>query len=276
MIGALRTGIVCYAICLVAALSSAYASFELKPLPPAERGAATHLVGSESRSNLSGCEPGAVRGVGIRSVQVYGFRPFGIEEAAFIGVSVDFTLREDLDIRFGYQGLSVLSYVEETYVVSCHWTTGILRFVPTVRGGTVRLEHSVIDHALLFDIACYVRIAPDIELFVGARNPLALGLAHADERCPADAAAGLGYDVCKSLTFAVEATKEAGFPTSISSGVEVRFVQGIALRTGIRTDPKEFCLGLGVDIGRIALDVSASLHNGLGTTHAAGLTYRRR
>jgi hypothetical protein len=47
------------------------------------------------------------------------------------------------------------------------------------------------------------------------------------------------------------------------------------LRTGVRTDPKEFCLGLGLRVGRIVIDTSASLHVDLGITHEAGLTYMR-
>ena len=269
------TGAALFAACLLTALSSVYAAFELKALPPADRGAATHLARGGPPGVSAAAGPGAGGGTGLRALQVYGFKPFGLDEAAFVGASAEFAFRQDLDLCFAYQVLSVLSYVEQTYAVSCHLRTGKLRFEPTVRLGTVSLEHSTVDRALLFDIACYALLRPEIEVFFGARNPFALGLARIGEKCPAEISAGLGYHVCERLTFGVEAAKEAGFPTSVATGVEVQLVEGIKLRSGIRTDPKEFCLGLGLRLGQIGLDMSASLHLDLGVTHEAGLTYRR-
>ena len=271
----LRTGAALLAVCLFTALSPVHAAFELKPLPPAGRGAATHLTQGTPLGFYTTADAEASGGIGIRALQVYGFKPFGLDEAAFVGASAEVAVRHDLDLCFAYQALSVLSYVEQTYVFSCHFRTGTLRLDPTVRLGTVSLEHRIVDRALLFDIACYARVLPEIEVFFGARNPFALELTRAGERCPADIAVGLAYDICGKFAFGVEVSKEAGFPTSIATGVEVRLVEGIKLRSGIRTDPKEFCLGLGLGLGRIALDMSASLHLDLGLTHEAGLTYRR-
>ncbi len=264
------------AVGLFAGLSSAYAAFDLKPLPPAERGAATHLARSTPPGFSATADPDASDGMGLRALQVYGFKPFGLDEAAFVGASAAFALRRDIDLCFAYQALSVLSYIEQTCALSCSWKTGALRFEPTLRLGTVSLEHSITDHAFLPDIACYARLLPEVEVFFGARNPFAFGFARTGEKCPADITAGLGYHVSERFTFGVEVSKQAAFPTSIATGVEVRLVESVKLRSGIRTDPKEICLGLGLGLGQIALDMSASLHLDLGVTHEAGLTYRRK
>jgi hypothetical protein len=171
--------------------------------------------------------------------------------------------------------LSVLSYREETYVLSWHWRSGLLRFEPTVRFGSIRLESALIDRAILLDFACYARPAPELRVFFGTRNPFAVGLIRSGESCPTEIAAGFGYMVRQGLGFGVEVYKEGGFPTSVATGAEVRLAKVVVLRTGLRTDPKEICLGVGFRSGRLALDTSASVHLDLGTTHGAGLTYTR-
>jgi hypothetical protein len=270
MKGWLKTGAPIFAVCLLAAVSIADAAFELRPITPAERGSATHL------SQALVLRPEASDGFGVRAIEVYGFRPFGMDETAFVAASADFAIRRYLDVGVSYQVLSVLSYSEQTCTLSCRWITGTLRFEPALRLGTVSLDHSVVDRALLFDIACHACLTPDIRIFFGARNPFALGLTGGGERCPRDIALGLGYDVCERFTFGVEMSKEAGFPTSVATGVDARLVESISLRVGIRTYPKEFCMGLGLRLGRIGLDMSASTHMDLGVTHDAGLTYSRR
>jgi hypothetical protein len=252
-----------------------YGAFELKPLPPAGKGTATHLVGYVASDGVLVGDTQEYGRLGLRSVQVYGFKPFGLDEISFVAASAEVSLWHDLEMFLAYQALSALSYVEETYKLSCRYATGRIRLEPTVRIGTVRFENSVVDHALLFDITCYTRLHPDIGILIGARNPFGVGLVRAGEKCPAEISAGLGYNVCTRFSFGVELSKEPAFPTAIATGVEMQLAGGVKLRSGIRSHPKEFCMGLGLCLGRIALDMSASLNLDLGVTHAAGLTYRR-
>jgi hypothetical protein len=227
-------------------------------------GASSHFQGSDG--------PGGLR---LRAAQVYGFKPFGLEEADFIGASAAFTLRRCLDLRFSYHMLSVLSYREQAYLFSCLWRSGLLRFEPTVRFGTIRLEQSLIDWTVLLDFVFHARPVPELKVFFGTRNPLAVGLIRSGEKCPTEITTGFGYLVRRGLAFGVEIRKEGGFPTSVATGTEVRLAKGVMLRTGLRNAPKELCLGLGLRWGRIAFDVSSRLHLDLGITHEAGLTYTR-
>jgi hypothetical protein len=270
----LPTTMIAGLLVLFAGFSPAGAAFDLTPLAPAERG----VAGSPALGMVGGPEesPGVAQsgGLKLRQVQVYGFRPFGLEEADFAGTSVELGLGGRLDLGLACQVLSVLGYKEQTYQVSCAWRSPALRLTPSLRFGTLRFDGSVVDRVVLLDFALEARPVPGVKVAVSTRNPFGLGLMESGERCPTDITAGLGYALSRRLGFGVRIRKEGGFPTSVATGIELCPAGMILLRTGLQTDPKEFYLGLGLKAGRIAMDFSSSLHLDLGITHEAGLTYR--
>jgi hypothetical protein len=205
---------------------------------------------------------------------VYGFKPFGLEQADFVAASVRVGIGPRVDMQVSYHGLNVLQYKEQTYRLSCIFRMGSVGFEPAVRLGTVSQDHTLIDRAVLLDFTLRARPVSDLTVLFGMQNPFALGLVRSSERCPTDATAGLGYRVCDYLGFGLEVVKEGGFPTCVATGAEIRVAEGLLLRTGLRTEPREFCLGLGLEIRDVALDVSTALHLDLGVTHEAGITYR--
>jgi hypothetical protein len=255
-------------------VSAAWASFDLKPLPPAERGAASPLALGivHDSAALDGHVPSG--GLRLQALRVYGFKPFGLEQADFVGASVRVGIGPRLEMQVSYHGLNVLQYTEQIYRLSCTLKMGSLGFEPAVRLGTVSQDHTMIDRALLLDFRLRAHAARDLTVLFGTRNPFALGLKRSSERCPTDVTAGVGYRVCDHLNFGLEVVKEGGFPTCVSTGAEIRVVGSTFLRTGLRTEPREFCLGLGLKIRGVALDVSTALHLDLGVTHEAGITYR--
>jgi hypothetical protein len=252
---------------------TATASFDIRPLSPAERGAANGLalgLAEETSGDRDADESGGPR---LRTLQVYGFRPFGLDEVDFVAASADFALRRSVALAMSYHMLSALSYRERALVLSCRLESGMLEFEPAVRAGAVTLDQSVIDWTVLFDLALHARPLSGVKVFFGASNPFALGLVRSGARCPTDIRAGLGYKVHTGLAFGVEIWKEGGFPTSVATGVELFLADPVRLRTGMRTHPKEFSVGLGLRWGRLVLDTSSSFHLDLGVTHEAGLTY---
>jgi hypothetical protein len=263
------------AFTLLVGVSAPEAAFDLRPQPPAERGAATRLAPAMAGEPENRKSREAAGGLRLQSAQIYGFRPFNLDDADFVGASVVLMLRQRLDLRMSYEMLSVLSYSEQTYLLSCIWKSGAFRLEPAMRLGTIGQGQAPLDRALLFDFALGARPVPEIGFFLSSRNPFALGLIQSRERCPTDMTAGLGYRIRRGLAFGVEIHKQGGFPTSVATGVEICLIKGFVMRTGLRTDPHEFSLGIGFQTGPVALDTSTSLHLDLGMTHEAGLTYRR-
>jgi hypothetical protein len=271
-----RTYAIALMLVFMAGALPARASFDLVPLSPAKRSVAgTSALGSAAGPPGSAAGESEV-GLRFRSLQVYGFKPFGLSEADFASAVAELGLSRSLDLRLGYHRLSVLSYGEDTYHAACVWTSGMLRLEPSVRFGCVECDGSPTDRAILVDFQVEAWALPELETVFGARNPFRLGLLGSGERCPTVISAGFGYMVIKGLTFAMGLSKEAGFPTSVGTGAEFCPVGGVCLRMGLRTQPREFSLGLGLMTGAFAVDASSSIHMDLGVTHEAGLTYRRK
>jgi hypothetical protein len=268
-------------ICLSAALSltpawsgRALAAFDLRPLPPDERGAATALAAGLGEDEEGSAGPGGTSGFRLEAVRVYGFRPFGVEGIDFGAASIEVGLPGQTSVRLGCQVLRTLSYDERVYEVAWAWMPGRLRLEPALRLGTVALDGLPIDRALLADFTFKASPARDLVIVCRAHNPFALRLLRSKGRCPTEITAGAGYRLRSGLAFGVEIAKQAGFPTSVATGAEVSLVGGVLLRAGVNTEPEEFSMGIGFRVSRIALDVSATYHLDLGVTHEAGITYR--
>jgi len=247
------------------------AAFEIDAVSPAERGAATHLALGRADGSLGLEYRGHSGASGSGSVRIYGFKPFGVPEIDFAALWASVFLGQDThNLCVSYQRLKVLSYLEETYLVSHGLRFGALWCLPTVRIGTVAFDGRRLDWAALFDMALSIDVGDGRDIFVGLKNPLVSGLAESGCVCPASVAIGFGCPVSRSLGCGVEIAKQAGNPTSLAAGVEWSIHGGVILRTGLRTYPQEFCLGVGVRLGRTAVDIAGSSVTDLGTTHEIG------
>jgi hypothetical protein len=251
------------------------ASFEIDPVSPAERGAATHVA--LGRAEAASSSPyRARRGApGSGAVRVYGFKPFEVRDIDFAAIWVSVLFGRDTHaLCLSYQRLKAVSYLEETYRISHGVRVGKLWCLPAVRLGSVTFDSQWLDWTVLFDLAFSVDLGDGRDIFVGLKNPLVSGLARSGGECPASAAIGFGCPVSRQLGCGIEVAKQAGHPTSIAAGVEWSLRGGITLRTGIRTYPKEFCVGVGFRLHRTAVDVAASVLPDLGVTHETGASYR--
>jgi hypothetical protein len=254
--------------------SEACACFEIEPTTPAERGAATHAVLGLVDQSLH--LPHSVKSGGDNpgGITVYGFKPFGSEDIGFCAMWVNVPLSASGDgVSISYQRLAALSYAEETYLAAYRMCIGSIWCEPAVRIGTVRLDGRWVDWAALVDMTLGVRIREEMRMLLRLQNPLALGMMTEDSPCPSYVSAGLGYLVTERLAWGAEIRKYGGFPTSISTGVELSVSGRLILRTGIRTQPQEFCLGVGVRLGALTVESSASLNLDLGTTYEFGTVY---
>ena len=251
------------------------ASFEIDPVSPAERGAATHLAVGRGDGAQGSPYRGCRGAAGSGAVSVHGFRPFGVGEIDFAAIRVSALLREDThNLSLSYQRLRALSYLEETYQISHGMRLGRLWCLPAVRVGTITFDGRRLDWAVLCDLALSVDAGEGRDIFVGVKNPTVSGLRESGGACPASAAIGFGCPISAQLECGIEVAKQAGHPTSFAAGVEWSLPGGLTLRTGFRTYPEEFCLGVGFCLRTASVDVAGSVVPALGATHEVGASVR--
>jgi hypothetical protein len=177
---------------------------------------------------------------------------------------------ETHQLSMSYQRLKVLSYLEETYLISHGVRLGRLLCLPVVRLGTVKYGGEQMDLMWLCDLGLAADIRDGMAIFVGLKNPFALDLSKSGDTYPTSVTLGFGIPVAGYLGWGIDVSKEGGHPTSIATGVELSFAGGLVLRTGLRTYPQEFCVGVGLRLGDGVVDVATSLVPDLGATHEFG------
>jgi hypothetical protein len=108
----------------------AHASFEIEPLSPQQRGAATHLALGMVEGLFDPSSSGREDSTYRAGIGVYGFCPFGISEIEFAAIWAAIPLgKARRELSFSYQRLEVLTYNEETYRASCAACFGNLWYV---------------------------------------------------------------------------------------------------------------------------------------------------
>jgi hypothetical protein len=176
-------------------------------------------------------------------------------------------------LGISYQRFRALSYLEETYLTSCNIRLGTIMFQPVVRIGTVRYDGEWVDGAALVDMVLRARIMPELRLSIGVANPFGATLIKGGETCPTSLTIGVGYRLTRGLALGAEIEKIVGHGTCVATGAEVRVGRHILLRSGVRTEPEELSLGLGLCIRALVVDVATTLNMDLGFTYHVGATF---
>lgn len=252
-------------------------AFELELKTTAERGSATHMALGQLRGSFHlplldragrACPPG---------ITLYGFKPFGMGEvqalAAWAALPVG---GSGHGICVAYERLGGLSYVEEVLTLRCSLESGNLRFRPAVRSGLARFDGRVVESAVFFDFAIGIDLSAGIKVALMTENPFGNLIGDGTSRGPTCIRAGLGYLVSSRLAWGAELAKYDTRPTSVATGIEAALAAGVFVRSGLRSDPREASLGLGIVAGGVSVDVATSYNPILGSTHEVGLTYVRR
>jgi hypothetical protein len=212
----------------------------------------------------------------LPGITLYGFRPFGIGEIGALAGWVLLPLGgPGHGVCVAFQKLGGLSYSEETLTLRCSLGSGDIRFRPGIRAGLVRFDGRSLGSALFVDLAIGVRLSSSIKVDLLARNPMG-GIGGKNIKGPKCLSAGLGVRITSRLAWGLEVIKYAARPAAVATGIEALLAKRVMVRSGLRSDPQEASLGLGITAGAVSVDVATSLNLLLGSTHEVGITFVRR
>ncbi len=264
-------------IAVVLLSGPARGAFELELRTPAERAAATHMALGQLEGSFHLPLLDQAGRDFPPAVTFFGFRPFGMGEVGALAGWGAFPIgKSGHGICLAYQRFGGLSYLEETMTLRCSLASGDIRFRPGVRVGLVRFDERLLHSVVLIDLAIGMRLLKNIKVDLMMENPLGSFGGGAGARGPTCLRAGLGYLVSSRLAWGVEVVKCAVRPTSVATGIEAILAKRVMVRSGFRSDPQEFSLGLGIAVRALSVDVSTSFNLLLGSTHEVGITYVRR
>jgi len=128
--------------------------------------------------------------------------------------------------------------------------------------------------AFTFDIGLIYKPVKSISIGAKAFNPIRAktGLDAAQE-LPALINIGVGYKPSDKIYIAAEAEQEIDEALRGKFGMEYHVIEELYIRGGYITTPSMFTCGVGVEIKKMKLDISAQFHQQLGISPGLGLSY---
>lgn len=127
---------------------------------------------------------------------------------------------------------------------------------------------------LTFDAGLLFQLADAVQTGVSVYNPVRRSFGKSrQESLPSVYTAGLGYDVSPQFFVVAELQKVEDQSLSVNAGLQYRFAESLQARAGFRSDTETYCLGFGVNIKKLRVDLSAAFHPYLGATPGLLLLY---
>jgi hypothetical protein len=131
-------------------------------------------------------------------------------------------------------------------------------------------NHSV----FTFEAGVLAHINKNLTLAAHIFNPLNVKLStKTDERIPSIIRLGAAYNFSDKLILTGEAEKNIDQKMQIKSGVEYRVVEQALVRAGITTNPMTYTFGCGLDLKKLKVDISSTVHHVLGYSPQVSVCY---
>lgn len=105
-------------------------------------------------------------------------------------------------------------------------------------------------------------------------NPLRVDLGkNSEEKLPVIYSLGMGYDPSEKFFIGAVIEKIEDQPVSINAGVQYSFAEKLFARMGVVSGNSSFYIGVGYVLSRFRIDITASVHQSMGTTPGLLLIY---
>jgi hypothetical protein len=128
--------------------------------------------------------------------------------------------------------------------------------------------------AITFEAGVLAHINKNLALAAHVFNPLNVKLSkETGERVPSIIRLGAAYNFSEKLILTGEAEKNIDQEMQVKSGVEYRVVEQALVRAGITTNPMIYTFGCGIDLKKLKVDLSSSVHQVLGYSPQVSVCY---
>jgi len=125
-----------------------------------------------------------------------------------------------------------------------------------------------------FDAAVMVKLTGELTFGVHTFNPVHVKIAeYNNERIPVILNASFGYTFSDKLLLTAEAYKNSEYPLEFRTGAEYKLGRIAYARIGLTTNPARYTFGFGLEMKKLTLDLSSSIHTQLGYSPQVSLQY---
>ena len=125
-----------------------------------------------------------------------------------------------------------------------------------------------------FDAGILIRITEQLNFGMHTFNPMHVKLSdYNNESIPTTMNAGFGFTFSDKLLLTAEAYKNSEFPMEFRAGAEYKLGKIAYARVGLSTNPALYTFGFGLEIKKLTLDLSSSVHSVLGYSPQVSMQY---
>lgn len=120
-----------------------------------------------------------------------------------------------------------------------------------------------------------MKMSQSTSLGVYIQNPEQNKISYANEEyeLPTYFDIGLKWSAGSHFMFLLEFEKELNTSPVYKTAVQFNFKERLFIRSGVKSNPSEFTFGGGFCLASLIIDVGFSMHQQLGTTSSAGISY---
>jgi long-subunit fatty acid transport protein len=137
----------------------------------------------------------------------------------------------------------------------------------------ISIERYGVAQRVTIDLGLLAQAQDDLSFGFAMKNLAAATIGQTRERMPQMVFLGARYAPWKEFQMTVECEKDTRHPLIVKAGVEQRFLEIIALRLGISTNPDKFSAGIGARYSIFEFSYAGYSHPQLGWTHQIEISF---
>lgn len=252
----------------------AYSAFERLPHSARVTGLGMASSAMQNVSHSIFTNPAGTTGLSQIKITFDFSRPFGINELDMVSASGVFPLKY-FDLALGVSSLGNEIYAERSIVAGFSKTI----FKKISLGISICIYETEVknyggDHSFAVNAGFLMPLTDKLNWGVYTTNLTRSEMKHSADLIPQNFSAGISFLALKNLIFNLDVFKEVTFPAELRSGIEYCLGDKLAFRSGIISEPGNYCFGVGFKSKFVTCDYAATFHTQLGMTHQISINFQ--
>jgi len=202
-------------------------------------------------------------------INVYAFtaRLYGLKELRYNSFSSTFYFR-NTTYGVGIQTFGNTKYKENVFCVGV--AKNFFKSIylgAAIRYGLVNIKGYGQKGTIMVDLGGVVMFSTKMNWGWAIRNAGFSKIGRLGEKIPQMIISGFMFSPVRDITLNIDIYKESRFPVDYRSGVEMKVIKYLTLRTGIGTEPYRFSAGFSIIINDFSIDYAFNTHPYLELSH---------
>ncbi len=254
--------------------NNGYASFEISKNGSRSRAMGLAYVGLADSPDAVFINCAGLSQIAQTSFNLYYAHPFGMKEITTGAFAAAVPLKVG-HFAAGFSSFGNEIYREQTTMFAySNSVRDKLSFGINLHYMKLQINEYGSNFSLQIDIGFLVKLNEKFQWGISATNVNRAKIGESNEQLPQTISSGFSLKPSPDLIFNMDIFKDIDYPAELRLGIEYQIFNRIALRTGLTTQPENFCAGLGFIFSLFQIEYAVATHSDLGLTHQFGVQFQ--